>query len=46
MERWDGAYNAADDQEPDYDPRRVHDLLCVLAHFPIDCDLPEEFSAD
>lgn len=40
------AHDAADDQEPHHDPDGIHDLLCVLAHFPIDCDLLEEFPAD
>lgn len=39
-------HDTADYEEPHYDVDGIHDLLSVLADLAIDCDFPEEFSAD
>lgn len=41
-----GTHNAANHQEPYYDPYCVHDLLRVFPHFAVHLDLLEEFPAN
>lgn len=39
-------HNTADHQEPHYNIDGIHDLLGIFADLAVDCDFPEEFSAD